>query len=265
MSKIAVVTSKKYKSSSTFKKFISLLENSNKDFKVYFLNEIDNQSYTNIKLNLVVGIGGDGTALKAMKLGWLTNSAVVNLGSGRIGYLVNKIDQLNLNEIIELKTSEFKSRKPIIQNNDMKNPSFNEVVIIKNAPTNLLDLEILTSEQEVKLRADGIIISTSMGSTAYNYSAGGPIVQTSNEVIILTPISPFTKFPRSIVLDGAAKLKVKIKKDQDVSIQFDGVESFNETLKENAEFNYELSSKKLKLLNEKDEPKLTNFLNQILR
>ena len=125
----------------------------------------------------------------------------------------------------------------------MKNPSFNEVVIIKNAPTNLLDLEILTSEQEVKLRADGIIISTSMGSTAYNYSAGGPIVQTSNEVIILTPISPFILNFLDIVLDGAAKLKVKIKKDQDVSIQFDGVESFNETLKENAEFNYELSSK----------------------
>ena len=46
MSKIAVVTSKKYKSSNTFKNFISLLENSNKDYKVYFLNEIDSQSYT---------------------------------------------------------------------------------------------------------------------------------------------------------------------------------------------------------------------------
>ena len=62
MSKIAVVTSKKYKSSNTFKKFISLLENSNKDYKVYFLNEIDSQSYTDIKLKLVVGIGVDGTA-----------------------------------------------------------------------------------------------------------------------------------------------------------------------------------------------------------
>jgi len=63
MSKIAVVTSKKYKSSSTFKKFISLLETSKKDFKVYFLNEIDSQRYADMKLKLVVGIGGDGTAL----------------------------------------------------------------------------------------------------------------------------------------------------------------------------------------------------------
>ena len=87
-----------------------------------------------------------------------------------------------------------KPRTPIIQNQEANSPAFNEIVIIKNSPTRLLDLEIQTYEQKVKLRADGIIISTSLGSTAYNYSAGGPIVQTSINTLIITPISPFTKF-----------------------------------------------------------------------
>ena len=51
-------------------------------------------------------------------------------------------------------------------------------------------------EQKVKLRADGLILSTSLGSTAYNYSAGGPIIQ-NNLMLSITPISPFSKFPRS--------------------------------------------------------------------
>ena len=83
--------------------------------------------------------------------------------------------------------------------------------------TRLLDLEIQTYEQKVKLRADGIIVSTSLGSTAYNYSAGGPIVQTSMDTLIITPISPFTKFPRSIVLDKESSIKIKVAKNQSIS------------------------------------------------
>ena len=56
--------------------------------------------------------------------------------------------------------------------------------------------------------------------------AGGPIVQTSIESIIITPISPFTKFPRSIVVDSSSELKINIPKKQHYSIQFDGVEEY---------------------------------------
>ena len=114
------------------------------------------------------------------------------------------------------------NRKAIIQNKNYKLLTFNEVVIIKNSPTRLLDLIIETYDQEVKLRADGIIISTS-GSTAYNYSAGGPIVHNDIESIVVTPISPFSKFPRSIVLNGKSKIKVTIPKNQ--IMQFNLMES----------------------------------------
>ena len=115
------------------------------------------------------------------------------------------------------------------------------------------------------MRADGIIISTSLGSTAYNYSAGGPIVQTSLETMIITPISPFTKFPRSIVVDNGSELNIKIPKEQHYSIQFDGVEEYLSDTKTDETYNYKLSSRNLEVLAELDIPKLDLFLNQILR
>jgi len=153
----------------------------------------------------------------------------------------------------------------IRKNKNYKLPAFNEVVIIKNSPTRLLDLIIETYDQEVKLRADGIIISTSLGSTAYNYSAGGPIVHNDIESIIVTPISPFSKFPRSIVLNGKSKIKVTIPKNQNYAIQFDGIVEVQEKNETKISYEYELSSKSIKLIDHDNNPKIDNFLDQILR
>ena len=126
-------------------------------------------------------------------------------------------------------------------------------------------MQIETYKQKVKLRADGLIISSSLGSTAYNYSAGGPIVQTSINSLIITPISPFTKFPRSIVLDHKSEIKITILKKQDYSIQFDGAEIIEGNEEKDIIFDYKLSKNELMVMEESDEPKLDHFLNQILR
>jgi NAD+ kinase len=175
------------------------------------------------------------------------------------------LENIDFDSVINQNIKNFKNRTPIIQNNNEKQPAFNEIVLIKNAPTRMLDMQIETYNQKVKVRADGLIISSSLGSTAYNYSAGGPIVQTSIDSLIITPISPFTKFPRSIVLDGKSIIKITILKNQDFSIQFDGAEIIEGKEQENINFDYRLSKNKLKVLEESDNPKLDHFLNQILR
>ena len=129
----------------------------------------------------------------------------------------------------------------------------------------MLDMQIETYKQKVKLRSDGLIISSSLGSTAYNYSAGGPIVQTSINSLIITPISPFTKFPRSIVLDHKSEIKITILKKQDYSIQFDGAEVIEGNEEKDIVFDYKLSKNELMVMEESDDPKLDHFLNQILR
>ncbi len=265
MIKLAIVSSKKYLKSKQAVDFLEYLENQKIRYEKLILEDKSYENTTKDIFNLIISIGGDGTALKAMKLGWTYSVPVLNLGSGRVGYLVNSFENIDVNKLVESDFNNFKKRVPIIQNNDEREPAFNEIVLIKNSPTRMLDIQIETYEQEVKLRADGIIISTSMGSTAYNYSAGGPIVQTSIDSLIITPISPFTKFPRSIVLDKHSEIKITVLKNQDFSVQFDGneLQECNET--NDLTFTYKLSANELKVLQENNEPKLDHFLNQILR
>jgi NAD+ kinase len=265
MTKLAIVSSKKYLKSKQAALLISYLDKQ----KIYYEKILVDSEIENIKsekvFDLIISVGGDGTALKAMALGWNQSVPVLNLGSGRVGYLVNSFDSIDFDSIINENFKNFKNRTPIIQNNDEFQPAFNEIVLIKNAPTRMLDMQIETYNQKVKLRADGLIISSSLGSTAYNYSAGGPIVQTSIDSLIITPISPFTKFPRSIVLDNKSDIKITIFKNQDFSIQFDGAEVIEGNEQQNRIYDYRLSKNKLKVLEVSDNPKLDHFLNQILR
>ena len=264
MKKISIVTSIKYLKSKQYGALIKILQSNNIEYEIVNIDKNTNIKLTNS--NLIISVGGDGTALRAMKIAWLSNLPVLNIGSGRIGYLVNSLNDIDFNNTLKDKNFDNnKKRTPIIQNQDENLPAFNEIVIIKNSPTRILDIELEVYDQKVKLRADGVIISTSLGSTAYNYSAGGPIVQTSIECIILTPISPFTKFPRSIVVDSESKLNITIPKKQHYSIQFDGVEEYLSDTKTDEKYLYTLSSRNLEVLGELDIPKLDLFLNQILR
>ena len=265
MIKLAIVSSKKYLKSKQAVALVSYLDNQKIIYEKILVESQIQQFKNDITYDLIVSVGGDGTALKAMTLGWNQSVPVLNLGSGRVGYLVNSLENIDFDSIIKQNFKNFKNRKPIIQNNNEKQPAFNEIVLIKNAPTRMLDMQIETHNQIVKVRADGLIISSSLGSTAYNYSAGGPIVQTSIDSLIITPISPFTKFPRSIVLDGKSIIKITIFKKQDFSIQFDGAEVIEGNEQQDMVFDYRLSKNELKLLEESDNPKLDHFLNQILR
>tara|TARA_Y100001970_G_scaffold82132_1_gene103994 strand:+ start:11836 stop:12633 length:798 start_codon:yes stop_codon:yes gene_type:complete len=265
MIKLGIVSSKKYLKSKQTSSFIEYLNKEGINFEKIIIENLIKDINSKDYLDLIVSVGGDGTALKAMKIGWINSVPVLNLGSGRVGYLVNAFDSVDLKKLINSNFDNFKIRTPIIQNKNEMQPAFNEIVLIKNSPTRMLDMQIETYGQHVKLRADGIIISTSMGSTAYNYSAGGPIVQTSLESMIITPISPFTKFPRSIVLDKSSEIKVTILKNQEFSVQFDGSELKQIDYSNNSIFSYKLSSNHLKVLEENNNPKLDHFLNQILR
>ncbi len=101
---------------------------------------------------------------------------------------------------------------PIVQNSNLKLPAFNEVVVIKNSPTRILDLSIETYDQKVKLRADGLIISTSLGSTAYNYSAHGPILPIESNILALTAMAAFRpRRWRGALIPYKAKIEFLIK------------------------------------------------------
>ena len=265
MKNLLIISSKKYLSKKISDDIFTTVEKNNLKYDVFDV-ESDSKELNKIDPDLIISIGGDGTALKAMRVAWEKNTSLITIGPGRLGYLVSSSENLG-NILKSWKNEDYDvvKRKAIIQNNDLSLPAFNEVVIIKNSPTRILDLELSMYEQKVKLRADGLILSTSLGSTAYNYSAGGPIIQNNLDVISITPISPFSKFPRSIVIDKNSLIEVSINKNQNYAIQFDGVVEVQEKNDQNLKYVYGLSDKSINILGTDNDPKLDLFLNQILR
>ena len=265
MKNLLIISSKKYLSKKISDDIFKTVEKNNLKYDVFSV-ESDSKNLNDIDPDLIISIGGDGTALKAMRVAWEKNTSLITIGPWRLGYLVSSSENLeNILKSWKNEDYDVAKRKAIIQNNDLSLPAFNEVVIIKNSPTRILDLELSMYGQKVKLRADGLILSTSLGSTAYNYSAGGPIIQNSLDVISITPISPFSKFPRSIVIDKNSLIEVSINKNQNFAIQFDGVVEVQEKNDQNQKYAYSLSDKSINILGTDNDPKLDLFLNQILR
>jgi NAD+ kinase len=101
--------------------------------------------------------------------------------------------------------------------------ALNDVVITKSAMSRIIDLAVaVDGRHATSYRADGLIISTPTGSTAYNLSAGGPILFPTMDAVVLTPIAPHTLSNRPIVLPGTLRLDVTLRVDQEVMLTMDG-------------------------------------------
>ena len=102
----------------------------------------------------------------------------------------------------------------------------NDVVINKAAPSRLINLAVFVGDEFVtNVRADGLIIATATGSTAYNLSAGGPVIEPSVDALVLTPIAPHTLTNRPIVIPASATVRVKPERDE-AFVTLDGQAGF---------------------------------------
>ena len=93
MKKISIITSKKYLKSKNYESLIEILKSNDIEYEIVNIDENIDLKITNS--NLILSVGGDGTALRAMKIAWLSKLPVLNIGSGRIGYLVNSLNDID--------------------------------------------------------------------------------------------------------------------------------------------------------------------------
>lgn len=190
---------------------------------------------------IIVVLGGDGTMLSAARLSCEKGIPLLGVNLGGLGFLteVYKEDLYSAMERILAGKCPFQERMMLstgIYRQGEKIAEYtalNDVVINKGALARIIDLHTSINDHYVtEYRADGLIVSTPTGSTAYCLSAGGPIVHPAAECIVLTPICPHTLTNRPIVLPEDSEVEVSLRSPgEDVFLTLDGQVGFS--LKQN--------------------------------
>lgn len=183
--------------------------------------------------DLCVVIGGDGTILGVVEAATAHEVPVLGVNLGTLGFMANYTAQEVLEafpEILEGRCDVSERRLLECESaSGTRKLALNDLVI-KAYSTRLVRLSVSSNGELVNnYYADGLILSTATGSTAYNLSAGGPIVHPSARVLTLNPINPHSLTNRSIVLDEAVRLTISIEHHfPTVQVSADGVETFSE-------------------------------------
>ena len=175
------------------------------------------------KAELILVLGGDGTMIGSIRNLHSLNVPFLGINSGTVGFLtdlsISKIDKLK--DILQ--GSYLKENRPVFEaysSIKKKEIFLNEVVIHSGSVTKMLDLEISLKDQVIyNLKADGLIISSSTGSTAYSYSGGGPIISPKLDAISLLPMFSHSSSSHSLLLSNKEEVSVKIKNKNLNSIQ----------------------------------------------
>lgn len=182
-------------------------------------------------LDILVTLGGDGTILRAARKIYGFNTPILGVNIGHLGFLTS-VDMDDFEMAVEkLKKKEYKVTermmlKVIVPEKGKPNDfvALNDIVITKGTLSRMLTFDLYIDDNfYIKYKADGIIISTPTGSTAYSLSAGGPIIYPTLNLINLTPICPNSNGVKTMILDGYSKITIKINLNRDkVFLSCDG-------------------------------------------
>ena len=217
INKIVIVYSATRKTDKVLSKVKEIIELSNTEIILSSnINRLDSQSSKKAsKADLILVLGGDGTMIGSIRNLHTLNVPFLGINSGTVGFLtdlpISKIEKLK--DILQ--GSYLKESRPVFEAySSMQNKEIflNEVVIHSGSVTKMLDLEISLKDQVIyNLKADGLIISSSTGSTAYSYSGGGPIISPKLDAISLLPMFSHSSSSHSLLLSNNEEVTVKIK------------------------------------------------------
>ena len=183
------------------------------------------------QVDLVVVLGGDGTLLSMARAVGDLGVPLLGVNLGGLGFLTATTLEEMLPALEALLAGRMAAdERMMLTTRVVRNgqrlceyAALNDVVITKAAMSRIIDLAVSVEGQHAtEYRADGLIISTPTGSTAYSLSAGGPILFPTMDAIVLTPICSHTLTNRPIVLPGMHRVEVTLLADQEVMVTVDG-------------------------------------------
>ncbi len=184
----------------------------------------------------VLVLGGDGTMLRAARATRKWDVPLIGVNLGTVGYLTEVEIGCVEQALDALMADQYTTEARMMLSGKCPERGFqahalNDIAIVRSGPLQMVNFRIYVNDSLVTTySADGIIIATPTGSTGYNLSAGGPIVEPSADMFLLTPICPHTLNTRTIILSPEDKITVEIAKgrrgeDPQVEGSFDGGDS----------------------------------------
>src|SRR5262245_61748742 len=201
-------------------------------------------------LDLAVSLGGDGTMLRTVDLVAAAGVPVVGVNVGQLGYLTEvepaglrmalkrflagsyEVEERMLLRLGTVDAPGFEAyadsprRQPATMRHTSDGRSFvalNEAVLEKTPMGHTVRLGVsIDGETFTPYAADGLIVATPTGSTAYAFSARGPIVEPTHRCLLMTPVSPHMLFDRSLILDPSARVRIEVAGDRPATLSVDG-------------------------------------------
>ena len=183
--------------------------------------------------DVVITVGGDGTFIKSAKLASEKNKPLLCVNAGKLAYLAG-LESTELSLLKDIVAGEFKTEKRMMLSATIIDKSgkviyhsncLNDAVVSRCGNIRIMNLSIdCNGSHLMDYSADGVIISTPTGSTAYSFSAGGPVIEPQIDSMLITPVCCHSFFSRSVVLRPDSVLDVRHDNSGEVMLSCDGEE-----------------------------------------
>ncbi len=200
--------------------------------------------------DFIIALGGDGTLLAAANSYGRKGIPILGVNIGGLGFLTNVTFRELPKTLVEILEKKFTIEKRMVMKAVFDRKVFyalNDFTISTRAPGRVVEFSaVINKEYVCRFIADGIIVATPTGSTAYSLATGGPILLPETEAIILTPIAPHTLSVRPLVLPASHKIEVQIGKKGSAVLVADGQRC--QLMRRNHSIHFEKADYHVKLL-----------------
>lgn len=199
---------------------------------------VDAETEVVVDVDWVIAIGGDGTLLKTARFIGPSNLPILGVNTGTLGFMMQTTPDELVVALDHITRGAYFLDERIVLLSDVRHykdegasspthSALNDVVIDKGAVCRVIELSITVNDEYVNtVIADGLIVATPTGSTAYSLAAGGPIVTPALEALIIAPICPHTLSNRAMVLSSHDRVSIEVQADRpDMMLTIDGQDS----------------------------------------
>ncbi|KJR48619.1 NAD kinase [Desulfosporosinus sp. I2] len=183
------------------------------------------------KAQFLISLGGDGTLLQAAREGASLGIPVLGVNFGRLGFLCEIEREDVFGALEKILNQDYKIQERLMLNavvnrigkDNISHLVLNDVVFSRESTDGIITLQVnLSGELSVSYPADGLIVSTPTGSTAYSLSAGGPIVSPDVQAVLLTPLAAHSLSARPMVVSEKEEIQILLTNGEKCRVTFDG-------------------------------------------